>query len=81
MVSCSDEDVDVKGLVGAWLNTQPPQEQQMLSGWLEDYFYKALAFVLKQVGAGHSLMLNKRGKAVGSSQCWIKGKSKVRGDF
>ena len=50
MILCSDEDVDVKGLVGAWLNTQPPQEQQMLSGWLEDYFYKALAFVLKQVG-------------------------------
>ncbi|KAK7096855.1 hypothetical protein V1264_003902 [Littorina saxatilis] len=48
MIFLSDEDVDVKGLVSAWLTTQPPQEQQMLAGWLEDYFYKALSWVLKQ---------------------------------
>ena len=45
----SDEDVDVKGLVQAWLNTQPAAEQQSLSGWIEDYFYQALQWVLKHV--------------------------------
>ncbi|XP_076467409.1 LOW QUALITY PROTEIN: cytoplasmic dynein 2 heavy chain 1-like [Babylonia areolata] len=48
MIFLSDEDVDVKGLVGAWLNTLPQQEQQVLGGWIEDYFFQALAWVLKQ---------------------------------
>nr|KAG5701774.1 hypothetical protein BaRGS_000764 [Batillaria attramentaria] len=48
MIFLSDEDVDVKALVTAWLNGQPQQEQQMLGGWIEDYFYKALSWVLKQ---------------------------------
>ncbi|KAK7489861.1 hypothetical protein BaRGS_00018883, partial [Batillaria attramentaria] len=47
-VNFLDEDVDVKALVTAWLNGQPQQEQQMLGGWIEDYFYKALSWVLKQ---------------------------------
>jgi hypothetical protein len=41
--------VDVKGLVHSWLNTQPAQRQQVLSGWIEDHFYQALSYVLKQV--------------------------------
>ncbi|XP_074649972.1 cytoplasmic dynein 2 heavy chain 1-like [Tubulanus polymorphus] len=48
MIFLSDEDTDVKALLSSWLSQQPESEQQMLSGWIEDYFYKALEWVLKQ---------------------------------
>lgn len=44
----SDEDMDVKALVKSWLQNQPEEERKMLETWLEDYFYKALEWVLKQ---------------------------------
>ena len=47
---CSDEDTDVKALVHSWLSAIPESEQQVLGGYIEDYFYKALDLVLKQVG-------------------------------
>ncbi len=46
---CSDEDTDVKALVTAWLAKQDPDARENLQGWLDDYFYKALEWVLKQV--------------------------------
>ncbi|XP_076446844.1 LOW QUALITY PROTEIN: cytoplasmic dynein 2 heavy chain 1-like [Babylonia areolata] len=48
MIFLSDEDVDVKGLVAMWLLTLPKEEQDILGGLMDDYFYKALAFVTKQ---------------------------------
>ncbi|ESO93665.1 hypothetical protein LOTGIDRAFT_209197 [Lottia gigantea] len=48
MIFLSDEDVDVKALVKSWLSTQPESEQHLISGWIEDYFYRALDWVLKQ---------------------------------
>ncbi|XP_012944204.1 cytoplasmic dynein 2 heavy chain 1 [Aplysia californica] len=48
MIFLSDEDVDVKALVNAWLKTQPETDQQMLSGWIEDYFYRGMQWVRKQ---------------------------------
>ncbi|XP_055895255.1 cytoplasmic dynein 2 heavy chain 1-like isoform X1 [Biomphalaria glabrata] len=48
MIFLSDEDVDVKALVNAWLKTQEESDQQLLSGWIEDHFYRALQWVLKQ---------------------------------
>lgn len=43
----SDEDTEVKALVKSWLQDLP-EEQRVLEGWIEDYFYKALDWVLKQ---------------------------------
>lgn len=45
---CSNEDTDVKALVSMWLKNQPKEDQQRLEGWLEDFFYKGLDWVLKQ---------------------------------
>ena len=44
----SDEDTDVKALVKSWLQNQPEEKRRILETWLEDYFYKALDWVLKQ---------------------------------
>ena len=49
MIFLSDEDTDVKALIQTWLSTQPEADQSMLSGWIEDHFFKALNWVLKQV--------------------------------
>ncbi|CAL1541204.1 unnamed protein product [Lymnaea stagnalis] len=48
MIFLSDEDVDVKALVNAWLTTQPESDQHIMAGWIEDHFYKGLQWVLKQ---------------------------------
>ncbi|XP_025088458.1 cytoplasmic dynein 2 heavy chain 1-like isoform X3 [Pomacea canaliculata] len=48
MIFLSDEDVDVKALIQSWISRLPEQQQQRLSGWIEDCFYKALTWVLKQ---------------------------------
>jgi hypothetical protein len=45
----SDEDTDVKALIHSWISNVPETEQQVLAGYIEDYFYKALDWVLKQV--------------------------------
>ncbi len=39
----------MKALVTAWLAKQDPDARENLQGWLDDYFYKALEWVLKQV--------------------------------
>ena len=44
----SDEDTDVKALVKSWLQSQPEEDRRMLEAFLEDLFYKALDWVLKQ---------------------------------
>ena len=46
--SCSNEDTDVKALVSTWVKNQPEEDRQRLEGWLEDFFYKGLDWVLKQ---------------------------------
>lgn len=45
----SDEDTDVKALIHSWISEIAESEQQVLAGYIEDYFYKALDWVLKQV--------------------------------
>jgi dynein heavy chain 2 len=49
MIFLSDEDTDVKALVSSWLNKKDPKDKALLSPWIEDYFYKALEWILKQV--------------------------------
>lgn len=39
----------MKALIHSWLSKFPESEQQVLSGYIEDYFYRALDWVLKQV--------------------------------
>ncbi|KAI0210442.1 Cytoplasmic dynein 2 heavy chain 1 [Lamellibrachia satsuma] len=48
MIFLSDENTDVKALVASWLSKQEENERVMLSGWVEDYFYRALELVLRQ---------------------------------
>jgi dynein heavy chain 2 len=48
MIFLSNEDTDVKALVSKWLKNQPREDQQRLEGWLEDFFYKGLEWVVKQ---------------------------------
>ena len=45
----SDEDTDVKALVTSWLSKQEERARDMLTGWIEDAFYKALEWVLRNV--------------------------------
>lgn len=51
LLTCSDEDTDIKAVVNSWLSSQPESEQHIMSGWIEDHFYKAVDWVLKQVSA------------------------------
>ena len=45
----------MKALVASWLSKQEESERVMLSGWVEDYFYRALELVLRQVGSKHKM--------------------------
>ncbi|XP_013392185.1 cytoplasmic dynein 2 heavy chain 1, partial [Lingula anatina] len=48
MIFLSDEDTDIKAFITSWMNTLPEAEQKTLAGWIEDYFYKGMDWVLKQ---------------------------------
>eukprot|EP00117_Sycon_ciliatum_P036543 scpid1236/ scgid27488/ Cytoplasmic dynein 2 heavy chain 1; Dynein heavy chain isotype 1B len=48
MIFLSNEDTDVKALVSSWLKSQPTDERSRLEGWLEDYFHRALKYVLEK---------------------------------
>ena len=44
----SDEDTNIKALVTAWLKSLPPSSPlSLLEGWIEDYFYQALDWVVR----------------------------------
>ncbi|KAG1684369.1 Cytoplasmic dynein 2 heavy chain 1 [Nymphon striatum] len=47
MIFLSDENTDVKAYVQSWLNLQPDNVKQNLGLLIEDYFYRALEWVLK----------------------------------
>lgn len=44
----SDEDTELKSLVQSWLSKQPEETRSNLHSWIEDYFYQALEWVMKQ---------------------------------
>ncbi|KAK3929891.1 Cytoplasmic dynein 2 heavy chain 1 [Frankliniella fusca] len=48
MILLSDEDIDIKGLVTMWLSHQSEGCQRILSQLIEDYFYRALQWVITQ---------------------------------
>ncbi|KAL3878520.1 hypothetical protein ACJMK2_030860 [Sinanodonta woodiana] len=48
MIFLSDEDTDVKALITSWISILPESDRHVLSSYIEDYFYKALDWVLKQ---------------------------------
>jgi len=48
-VTRSDEDTDVRALVSRWLHHLEEDERTSLGGWIDDYFYKALEWVLNKV--------------------------------
>ena len=44
---CSDEETDIKALVTSWLKSLPQTDTiSHLEGWMEDYFYKSLDWVI-----------------------------------
>jgi dynein heavy chain 2 len=45
MIFLSEEDVDVRPLVGSWIVKQPDDLHSKLEQWFEEIFYKALAWV------------------------------------
>ncbi|XP_065136472.1 cytoplasmic dynein 2 heavy chain 1 [Paramisgurnus dabryanus] len=48
MIFLSDEDTDVGSLVKSWLKRENEENRMNLENWLNDYFQKALDWVLKQ---------------------------------
>lgn len=52
----SDEDINVKGLVSAWLKKQNESTVRFLVQLIDDYFYKGKAMYLQKVG--HRCMFN-----------------------
>jgi len=45
----SDEDTSVEALVMRWLQNQDEDDRDVLGGWIKDYFYDALKWILEQV--------------------------------
>jgi len=45
----SDEDTSVEAVVMRWLHNQDEDDRDALGGWIKDYFYDALKWVLEQV--------------------------------
>lgn len=44
---CSDEETDIKALVNSWLKgLSQTDTSSHLEGWMEDYFYKSLEWVI-----------------------------------
>lgn len=48
MIFLSEEDLDVKILVQAWLLTCPEKTRGLLADWMQEFFFKGLAWVLAQ---------------------------------
>nr|CAD7453925.1 unnamed protein product [Timema tahoe] len=48
IIFLSDEDINVEGLVFAWLNTQPEDTSRFLAQLIEDNFYKAVHWISQQ---------------------------------
>nr|CAD7413402.1 unnamed protein product [Timema cristinae] len=48
IIFLSDEDINVEGLVFAWLNTQPENTTRFLAQLIEDHFYKAVHWIAQQ---------------------------------
>ncbi|XP_059389920.1 dynein cytoplasmic 2 heavy chain 1 isoform X1 [Carassius carassius] len=48
MILLSDEDTDVGSLVKSWLKREDEDNRMNLENWLNDYFHRALDWVLKQ---------------------------------
>ena len=47
MIFLNDEDMDITAIVGRWLSKQSANNN--LEGWIEDYFYQALAWFASSV--------------------------------
>ncbi|CAI9737451.1 cytoplasmic dynein 2 heavy chain 1-like isoform X1 [Octopus vulgaris] len=48
MIFLSDENINMKGLVQSWLQSQDELQQLKLNTWIDDYFYSALDWVIRQ---------------------------------
>ncbi|XP_063237932.1 cytoplasmic dynein 2 heavy chain 1 [Bacillus rossius redtenbacheri] len=48
MIFLSDEDMNIKGLVSSWLKTQVENTIRFLGQFIDDYFYKAVDWVVQR---------------------------------
>ncbi|GIY57770.1 cytoplasmic dynein 2 heavy chain 1, partial [Caerostris extrusa] len=58
IIFLSNEDVNVKSLVTAWLLQQDENNRLTIETFIEDYFYKALDWVLKQIFSWANLIVS-----------------------
>jgi dynein heavy chain 2 len=49
MIFLSDEDTDIKAIVSSWLHKEPEETRSYTSNLIDDYFYRALEWVLNKV--------------------------------
>ncbi|XP_057314672.1 cytoplasmic dynein 2 heavy chain 1-like isoform X2 [Hydractinia symbiolongicarpus] len=47
MIFLSNEDTDVQAIIKSWVDREA-SDNKLLTGWIDDYFMKALDFVIKQ---------------------------------
>ncbi|XP_071483964.1 LOW QUALITY PROTEIN: cytoplasmic dynein 2 heavy chain 1-like [Diadema antillarum] len=48
MIFMSDEDTEIKDLVQSWLSHQPEECRGRLEAWIDNHFYQALEWVMRQ---------------------------------
>ncbi|GFW42309.1 cytoplasmic dynein 2 heavy chain 1 [Trichonephila clavipes] len=72
IIFLSNEDVNVKSLVTAWLLQQDENNRLTIQTFIDDYFYKALDWVLKQLS--HFPTSSKFLKRCSGSTCPIEAK-------
>ena len=76
MIFLDQESSDVKCIVSCWIRRQPEAEQMKLQGWIDDYFFKALDWVLTH-GADHlAIETTKAGVVHGALSHLVGVKSK-----
>ncbi|KAJ3280883.1 Cytoplasmic dynein 2 heavy chain 1, partial [Borealophlyctis nickersoniae] len=47
MIYLSDETLDIHALVQAWIGRQPEKTRDVLGGWINDFFYKSVSWILQ----------------------------------
>ena len=77
MIFLDQESSDVKCIVSCWIRRQPEADQMKLQGWIDDYFFKALEWVLTH-GADHiAIETTKAGVVHGALSHMVGVKSKA----
>lgn len=77
MIFLSEEDIDIRSLLKAWVAKQPEAMQNMLSAWLEELFHQALAWVQEK---GEAVVASTKVGLVSTCLSHLEGAT-AKGDF